>query len=552
MKRYRFLIGVFIFSVFPLCNITAGIPTDPGGREQLPDTLQSELTAFRQWAIKRIPGLKQLEGKVNTAVIPTEKTGEWWQKRHARKLEEVRGPKKNTRLVFLGNSITHQLEEEGNKEIWEKFFGEYDYLNLGVSGDRTENVLWRILHGEIDGIHPDLLVLLIGTNNTDGVHYPKADSGSEVAEGIARICYEVRRKLPDTKILIQAIFPFGEDPSNVRRAANREASRLAAQLADGEHIFFTDLNDRFLNPDGTIDPAIMPDYLHPSPAGNWIWAKSLSPVVDGIMAGVYVPVSSLPDSVPLKVRYRKIDSTELFLHMWYPPDYDPAQKYPAIIFFFGGGWIGGGPTQFTEQAKYFARRGMIAMTADYRVKKRNNTTPFDAVRDAKSAIRFLRQYAGILGVDPQKIVASGGSAGGHLAAAAGIIKGLEPPGEDTAISSRPDALVLFNPVFDNGPGGYGYDRVGERYREISPFHNIAPGDPPTILFFGTKDKYVPVATIKAFQKKMQDAGNRCDLFLYEGQGHGFFNSWKPEYYEKTMREADKFLVSLGFLKEIIR
>ena len=252
-------------------------------------------------------------------------------------------------------------------------------------------------------------------------------------------------------------------------------------------------------------------------------------------------------SVPLKIRYKKIDSTELYLYGYYPNNYNACKKHPAIVFFFGGGWIGGSPTQFTEQAKYFASRGMIAMTADYRVAKRNHTTPFDAVRDAKSAIRFVRENAAILGVDPNRIVASGGSAGGHLAAATGIIKGLEQPGEDTTVSSRPDALILFNPVFDNGPGGYGYDRVGDRYKEISPFHNIAPGDSPTILFFGTKDKYVPVKTIKAFQNKMQEAGNRCDLFLYEGQGHGFFNYRHHEYYKKTMLEADKFLISLGFL-----
>ena len=252
-------------------------------------------------------------------------------------------------------------------------------------------------------------------------------------------------------------------------------------------------------------------------------------------------------TVPLKIRYKKVDSTELYLYAYYPDNYDACKKYPAIVFFFGGGWIGGSPNQFTEQAKYFAGRGMIAMTADYRVEKRNHTTPFDAVRDAKSTIRFVRKNAAILGVDPGRIVASGGSAGGHLAAATGIIKGLEQPGEDTTVSSRPDAHILFNPVFDNGPGGYGYDRVGNRYKEISPFHNIAPGDPPTIMFFGTKDKHVPVKTIKAFQKKMQEAGNRCDLFLYEGQGHGFFNFRHHEYYKKTMLEADKFLISLGYL-----
>lgn len=280
---------------------------------------------------------------------------------------------------------------------------------------------------------------------------------------------------------------------------------------------------------------------------NKVWKIYLKVFFIFFICGEVLLAQDKYASFPLKIRYKKVDSTELYLYVFYPRDYQCSKKYPAIVFFFGGGWIGGSVAQFREQAKYFSGRGMIAMTAEYRVKSRNYTTPFDAVRDAKSAIRFMRENAKIIGVDVHRIVASGGSAGGHIAAAAGIIKGLEEPGEDTTISSRPDALILFNPVFDNGPGGYGYDQIGERYREISPFHNIARGNPPTILFFGTEDKLVPVRTIRAFQKKMKEAGNRCDLFLYEDQGHGFFNINHPEYYKKTVWEADKFLTSLGYL-----
>jgi lysophospholipase L1-like esterase len=250
------------------------------------DSIPEDVKAFRAWAYQRVPDLRVLEGKINTAIVPTAKEdNKWWMGLHARHLEEAGGKKKNTRLVFLGNSITQALEKPDNLRIWNRFFGKYDPLLLGISGDRTENVLWRIEHGELDGIHPELLVLLIGTNNTDAKHYPLLNSGTEVGEGIARICYEVRKKLPETKILILAIFPFGKDPANKRRAENAEASRLAAQLADGQHIFFADLNDHFLYPDQTIDPSVMPDYLHPSVAGNWIWGKALYPVVEELMQG---------------------------------------------------------------------------------------------------------------------------------------------------------------------------------------------------------------------------------------------------------------------------
>ncbi len=520
-----------------------------GGMWAVPDTLDPAVQRFREWEFARVPALRIMEGKLNTAILPAERKSEWWQRRHRQKLAEVRGKKKDTRLVFLGNSITHNLEKPGNREVWNAFFGDYDPLNLGFGGDRTENVLWRIQHGELEGLHPRLLVLLIGTNNTDAEHYPTVHTGPEVAEGIARICYEVQKRLPETKILVLGIFPYGRDPHDPRRLANEEANRLVSQLADGRKIFFLNLQDRFVDPQGHIDPSLMPDYLHPSRAGNWLWAKTMSPVVKEIIEDVYVPVRALSDDLPLKVRYKKIDSTQLYLYIWYPPDFQRGDRRPAIIFFFGGGWRVGSPHQFTKQARYLARLGMIAMTADYRVEKRDHTTPFEAVKDAKSAIRFLRSHALLLGIDPGRIVASGGSAGGHIAAAAGIVPGLEEKGEDTTVSSRPNALVLFNPVFDNGPGGYGYDRIGERYGEISPLHNIAPGDPPTILFFGDHDNLVPVSTIHAFRRKMLEAGNRCDLFLYPGQEHGFFNSWFPEYFQKTMEATRNFLRSLGYLPE---
>jgi acetyl esterase len=252
---------------------------------------------------------------------------------------------------------------------------------------------------------------------------------------------------------------------------------------------------------------------------------------------------------PVKVVYKTVDTVSLYLRIHYPPDLDPKRSYPAIVFFFGGGWYRGSYKQFEPHAAYFARRGMIAVLADYRVRSLHQTSPFEAVKDAKSALRYLRQQAGSLQIDPRRIVAAGGSAGGQLAAAAGNVIGLEEQQEEEEVSSRPNVLVLFNPVFDNGPGGFGYDQIGSRYEEISPLHNIRPGAPPTVVFLGTEDHLVPVATAKLYQQKMKAAGSRCDLFLYEGQNHGFFNHANPKYYEATVRETDRFLVSLGYLKK---
>ncbi len=252
-----------------------------------------------------------------------------------------------------------------------------------------------------------------------------------------------------------------------------------------------------------------------------------------------------PDHTPV---YKTVGGVELRLHVFTPACHRPADRRPAIVFFFGGGWNTGSPGQFFPHCAYLASRGMVAMSADYRVRKRHQTTPRECVQDGKSAVRWVRQNAGRLGVDPGRVAAGGGSAGGQVAAAAGTLTGFDEPGEDLGVSARPDALVLFNPVFDNGPGGYGHQRVKKYWRSFSPLHNIDGQAPPTVVFLGTEDKLVPVATAKAYQQRMHDAGRRCDTHLYPGQAHGFFNHDKKEHYRQTVIAMDRFLASLGYLE----
>ena len=249
------------------------------------------------------------------------------------------------------------------------------------------------------------------------------------------------------------------------------------------------------------------------------------------------------------ILYKKVDSTSLYLHIDFPPGFDDSKTYPAIVFFFGGGWKGGTPGHFSPQAKYFAQRGMVCFRVEYRVNRRQGTTPFESLKDAKSAMRFVRAHAGEFAVDPDRIVGSGGSAGGHLAAATAVVDGFNEEGEDLSISCVPNALVLFNPVIDNGPGGYGYERVGETYRSFSPMHNLKKGAPPTVIFLGTEDELIPVETAQYYKMVMEKVGSRCDLFLYEGEVHGFFNYGQFDNYRKTVIEANRFLISLGYLTE---
>lgn len=249
------------------------------------------------------------------------------------------------------------------------------------------------------------------------------------------------------------------------------------------------------------------------------------------------------------VVYKEVDTTALYMVVDYPSNFDVSKTYPAIVFYFGGGWNSGSIGQFEPFARYFAERGMICFRADYRVKNRQGTPPSESLKDAKSAMRYIREHATTFHVDPQKIVASGGSAGGHLAAATALIADYNEGSDFLSYSCVPNALVLFNPVIDNGPGGYGYERVGEAYASFSPLHNIRDGAPPSIIFLGTEDNLIPVETAEYYKVVMEKVGSRCELILFPGEGHGFFNYYHFDNYKRCLVEADSFLVSLGYLQK---
>jgi acetyl esterase/lipase len=258
--------------------------------------------------------------------------------------------------------------------------------------------------------------------------------------------------------------------------------------------------------------------------------------------------------------YKTAGDTQLRLYVFQPDGWKRSDRRPAIVCFFGGGWTTGTPRQFMPQCKYLATRGMVAIAADYRVASRNHVKAVDCVRDAKSAIRFVRKNAARLGIDPNRLVAAGGSAGGHLAACCGTIDGLDEPDEDASVSSRPNAMLLFNPAvvlaplegveLDERRLAALSDRLGTDPRDLSPYHHVAAGAPPTAIFHGTADQVVPHTTVAAFAKAMKDAGNTCELFSYNDQGHGFFNYGRArnEMFVATLKEADKFLARLGYLQ----
>ena len=248
--------------------------------------------------------------------------------------------------------------------------------------------------------------------------------------------------------------------------------------------------------------------------------------------------------------YKTIGERELRLYITKPNDWRTEDARPAIVFYHGGGWVGGAPGQFTEHSKYLATRGMVCVQVEYRLLERGaNEPPLTCVQDARSAMRWVRSRADELGIDPQRIASAGGSAGGHLAAFVGMVEGLDDANDDTSVSAKSNAMVLFNPVFDNGPDGYGHQRVRDRFDEFSPFHNVTEDDPPAIVFLGSNDSLIPVRTLEQFAHNMREAGVRCEKMVFEGQPHGFFNFGRSgnRYYLETMSAADEFLQSLGWL-----
>ncbi len=247
--------------------------------------------------------------------------------------------------------------------------------------------------------------------------------------------------------------------------------------------------------------------------------------------------------------YKTVGETKLYLHIYQPAEQTSKAKLPAIVFFFGGGWRQGSPAQFIEHCKYLAERGMVAITAEYRVKSRHNVIPLECIADAKSAMRWVRVHAAELGIDADRIAAGGGSAGGHLAAAVATLREFDDKADDLKVSPLPQALVLFNPALDTTEiaAEYGF---GDNALAASPLHNVRKGLPPTIIFHGTADTTVPFTQATRFCEALNKQGSRCEVKAYEGRQHGFFNYGRGdnEDFKTTLRATDEFLTSLGWLK----
>jgi beta-glucosidase len=205
----------------------------------------------------------------NTATTPEPRDKPAWAHRNQAMNDRVKAGHVN--MLWIGDSIVERWENKG-KEVWDKYYAHRDAVNLGIGGDRTQHVLWRLDHGNIDGVSPKLAVVMIGQNNGPD------NTAEEIAEGVTAIVTKLRQKLPDTKILLLGIFFRGEKP-NEEQIKLAKTNDIIAKLADGQHVFYMNINHIFLQADGTIPSSLMPDFEHPNAEGCRVWAESIEPKV---------------------------------------------------------------------------------------------------------------------------------------------------------------------------------------------------------------------------------------------------------------------------------
>jgi beta-glucosidase len=218
----------------------------------------------------------------NSAIVPVARTNASWIQRH--ELMNRQAQKGHIDLIYVGDSIVEHFNKQG-KEVWEHYYADRNGLNLGISGDRTEHVLWRLDHGNIDGITPKLAIVMIGQNN--GGH----NTAEEIAEGVTAVIQRLRTKLPETRILLLGIFQRREKPTP-ERAVLARANEIISKLADGKTVFYMDINHIYVQPDGSIPKSLMYDFEHPTPLGHKVWAEAIEPKVAELMGDK--PVGPMP------------------------------------------------------------------------------------------------------------------------------------------------------------------------------------------------------------------------------------------------------------------
>ncbi len=450
-------------------------------------------------------------------------------------------------LMGLGDSIT-----EGSDSfscylypLWEKLFAagyQFDFIgpreskcrigvlnHCGFSGRNVE-----FLESKIDSIYrlyPADIVLFHAGHN----HFADENPIPGMIASYRSIINKILTINPEARILIAQVIPSGKQPKYSYIPKLNEAIAEMVKGLNSRQVLLVNQAQDFDWRKYTIH-----DKVHPNEAGATkmatVWFEALKKVLTS------------PKQVfsPEIIGYKKLEKGDsLTLHIFRPRDVKRGDKRSTIVYFFGGGWKLGTPIQFYRECAYYASKGMVAVSVDYRIEYLHHSTPFDSFEDAKDAICWLRNHASDYQLDSDKIVVAGGSAGGHLAAALGTIGS----GDGVSNGYKPNLSVLYYPVVDMVSRGCGFQGIQKDFEQISPLHNISKATPPTLILLGTKDHIVSVETIEDYRDKLLQNGVDCELHLFEGAGHPIFLYRKPitEDYYKVQELTDGLLKRYGFL-----
>lgn len=450
-------------------------------------------------------------------------------------------------LMGLGDSITEGADFFTCYlyPLWEKLFTagyQFDFIgpreskcrigtlnHCGFSGKNVE-----FLESKIDSlyrIYPADIVLLHAGHN----HFVEEKPVPGMIASYKSIIHKIQEINPNVRILIAQVIPSGKLPKySYISELNEKIAEMVAGLDSG-HVFLVNQAQDFDWQKYTVH-----DKVHTNKAGAEKMASIWFEALKKVLASPETAFS--PEIVPYKTL---VKGNSLTLHIFKPRNVKTGEKRPAIVYFFGGGWKLGTPIQFYRECAYYASKGMVAVSVDYRIEYLHHSTPFESFDDAKDAMRWLRHHSSAYQIDPDKIAVAGGSAGGHLAAALGTVGSDEPASADY----KPNLSILYYPVVDMVSRGYGFPEITKDFEEISPIHHITAGTPSSLILLGTKDPIVPVKVVESYRDNLLQKEVDCELHLFEGAGHPIFLYRKPltDNYYRVRELTDAFLKKNGFL-----
>lgn len=424
--------------------------------------------------------------------------------------------------------------------------------HAGYSGKNAEQVLaeYKRFHRE----YPADVVLIHSGHN----HFAEEKPVPGILKATEEMIVLAREANPRAAVLLARVIPSGKLPKYDYLAdLNRELPKLAKRLhRAGQPVIVVDHETGF---DWKRDAVA--DRVHPNDVGAAkmaaTWFEALKPLLAAESSTGFALPPDEHEALAMatrKVIYKKVADRELELYLYQPKALRAGEKRAAILYIHGGGWTAGEPAVHAMECVHFSRLGMVTATMRYRLLGKGAASPADCLADAKSAMRYLRAHAEEFGIDPRRIAAGGGSAGGHLAAALATVRGHDDPRDDRKVSCRPDLLMLHYPVFDliEGwkAGAAVCRKAGIDPEEFSPARAGAGEVPPVIILAGADDPVSTMATNEGFARRMRAAKREVKLYIFAGKAHELFKRYPGDgHYQCVLNLETRFLQEQGWLEK---